>query len=81
LAPVQYCQPCRPKPQPPPKPTTWTIYLKVVDAIRISLDDYEVATKQIRLGEIEAADEREAVEKAAAEFTQPPAKLVAVRRT
>jgi hypothetical protein len=39
------------KPETPPLPTIWTIY--------------KAAAKQIRLGEVEAADEREAVEKAA----------------
>jgi hypothetical protein len=55
------------KPQaPPPQPATWTIY--------------KVAAKQTRLGEVEAADEREAVEKAAKEFGQHATKLIAVRR-
>jgi hypothetical protein len=34
-----------------------------------------------RVGEVEAADEREAIEKAAKEFRQHAAKLIAVRRT
>ena len=34
----------------------------------------------IRYGEVEAADEREAVEKAAEKFQQPVEKLIAVRR-
>ena len=46
---------------------TWTIY--------------KVAAKQTRLGEVEAADEREAVDKAAKEFGQHPSKLIAVRRS
>ncbi len=54
------------KPQPPP-PTTWTIY--------------KVAAKQTRLGEVEAADEREAIERAAKEFGQHASKLIAVRRS
>jgi hypothetical protein len=54
------------KPQAPPQPITWTIY--------------KVAAKQTRLGEVEAADEREAVEKAAKEFGQHATKLIAVRR-
>jgi hypothetical protein len=49
-----------------PQPTTWTIY--------------KVAAKQTRLGEVEAADEREAIEKAAKEFGQHATKLIAVRR-
>jgi hypothetical protein len=53
------------KPEPP-KRTTWTIY--------------KIAAKQTRLGEIEAADEREAIQKAAEEFKQPTTKLYAVRR-
>jgi hypothetical protein len=50
----------------PEQPTTWTIY--------------KLAAKQIWLGEIEAADEREAIEKAAKEFKQPATKLMAVKR-
>jgi hypothetical protein len=53
------------KPEPR-QPTTLTIY--------------KVAAKQTRLGEVEAADEREAVEKAAAEFRQHASKLIAVKR-
>jgi len=44
------------KPQRPPPPTVWTIY--------------ELAAKQTGVGEVEAATEAEAVEKAAAEFKQ-----------
>jgi len=54
------------KPSEPSQPTTCTIY--------------KVAVKQTRLGEAEAADEREAIEKAAREFWQHPTKLIAVRR-
>jgi hypothetical protein len=54
------------KPQPPPWLTTWTIY--------------KVAAKQMRLGEVEAADEREAIEKAAKEFNVITSRLLAVRR-
>jgi hypothetical protein len=32
------------------------------------------------LGEVEATDERDAIEKAAKEFRQPSTKLIAVRR-
>jgi hypothetical protein len=52
--------------QQPPQVATWTIF--------------KVAAKQIRLGEIEATEEREAVERAAKEFGQHPSKLIAVRR-
>jgi hypothetical protein len=41
---------------------------------------YKVAAKQTQLGEIKAADEREAVEKAAKEFRQHATKQIAVRR-
>jgi hypothetical protein len=34
----------------------------------------------VRLGEVEAGAEREAIEKAAKEYGQHPAKLMAVRR-
>jgi hypothetical protein len=50
----------------PSQPARWTIF--------------KVAAKQIRLGEVEAADERAAIEKAAKEFKQYPPKLIAVRR-
>jgi hypothetical protein len=40
----------------------------------------KVAAKQTRLGEVEAADEREAIEKAAKEFRPHASKLIAVRR-
>jgi hypothetical protein len=59
-------------------PTVRTIYLNVVETIRISLDDYKVTTEQIRLGEVDA-DEREAGEKAAVQFKQHAPKLMAVR--
>jgi hypothetical protein len=54
------------KPEPP-KPTTSTVY--------------KIAAKQIRLGIVEAADERQAIQKAAEEFKQPATKLYPVRRT
>jgi hypothetical protein len=54
------------KPEASPRPTAWTIY--------------KVAAKQISLGEVEAADEREAIEKAAEEFRVIASKLIAVRR-
>jgi hypothetical protein len=41
---------------------------------------YKIAVKQPQLGEVEAAHEREAIEKAAAEFRQHPSKLMAVPR-
>jgi hypothetical protein len=50
----------------PTQPTRWTIY--------------KLAAKQIWIGEVEAADEREAIEKAAEQFKQPATKLHAVRR-
>jgi hypothetical protein len=54
------------KPQQPPQLIKWGIY--------------KVAAKQTWLGEIEAANEAEAIEKAAKEFRQPATKLMAVRR-
>ena len=51
--------------QPAP-PIVWTIY--------------KIAAKQVRIGEVEATDEREAVEKAANEFGQHRSKLIAVKR-
>jgi len=53
------------KPEPP-QPTTWIIF--------------KIAAKQTWLGTVEAADEREAIEKAAKEFEVPATKLVAVSR-
>jgi hypothetical protein len=43
-------------------------------------DVYPALPKSIRLGEIEAADEREAIEKAAKKFQQTPAILIVMRR-
>jgi hypothetical protein len=51
------------KPQPPPQPATWRIY--------------RAAKKAVRLGEVEATDEHEAIEKAADQFKVPSAKLIA----
>jgi hypothetical protein len=51
----------------PPPPTWWTIE--------------ELAAKQTWLGVVEATDEREVVEKAAAEFKQYAPKLMAVPRS
>jgi hypothetical protein len=53
------------KPEPP-QPTTWSIY--------------KIAAKQVWLGTVEAVDEAEAIEKAAAEFKVIANKLIAVRR-
>jgi hypothetical protein len=39
-----------------------------------------MAAKAKFIGTVEAIDEREAIEKAAAEFKQDPAKLIAVQR-
>jgi hypothetical protein len=46
--------------------TSWTIY--------------KLAAERVSVGEIEATDEREAIEKAAKECRQHPSKLIAVRR-
>jgi hypothetical protein len=43
-------------------------------------DIYPAVPRAIRLGEVEAADEREAIEKAANEFKQDPAILIVMRR-
>src|SRR5258706_4216993 len=51
------------------------------DAIHSILwDIYPAVPNAIRLGEVEAADEREAIEKAAKEFQQNPAMLIVVTR-
>ena len=49
-----------------PIAATWTIY--------------KIAAKQVWIGAVEAATEAEAIEKAAAEFEQYGANLMAVRR-
>jgi hypothetical protein len=54
------------KPQSPPLPPRWTIY--------------KLAAGQIWVGEVEAATEAEAIEKAATEFNQYAPKLMAVPR-
>lgn len=41
---------------------------------------YKIAARQTWLGEVEAADEREAIEKAAKEFRIDAHRLIAVRR-
>jgi hypothetical protein len=41
---------------------------------------YPALPRAIRLGEVEAADEREATEKAAKKFEQGPAILIVMRR-
>ena len=46
----------------------------------IHWDIYVLAPEQTRIGELEADDELEAIEKAAKEFNQTPANLMAVRR-
>ncbi len=51
------------KPEPPTQPATWTIY--------------RAAKKAVRLGEVEATDEREAIKKAAEQFKTPATKLLA----
>ena len=51
------------KPQPPSQPATWTIY--------------RAAKKAVRLGEVEATDKQEAIEKAAEQFKVQATKLMA----
>jgi hypothetical protein len=55
-----------PKTEMPPQPIKWGIY--------------KIAAKQTWVGEVEATDEREAIEKAAKEFKQYAPKLIAVKR-
>jgi len=55
------------KPQQPPQRTKWHVY-------------YKLAARREWVGEIEAVDEREAIEMAAKEFRQPAKKLMAVQR-
>jgi hypothetical protein len=54
------------KPEPPPKPTTWTVY--------------KLAAKAVWLGTVEAPDEATAIEKGAGAFKVPATKLMAIRR-
>ena len=51
------------KPESPSQPATWIIY--------------RAAKKAIRLGEVEATDEQEAIEKAAEQFKVQATKLIA----
>lgn len=53
---------------------------KPAPAKQIIWDVYRVAAKARPVGTVEAADEREAIEKAAEQFKQPATKLMAVRR-
>jgi hypothetical protein len=53
------------KPEPA-QPVRWSIY--------------KIAAKQTWVGEVEAVDEREAIQKAAVELKLPATKLHAVRR-
>jgi len=55
------------KPQQPLQRTKWHVYLQAR------------AAKREWVGEIEAVDEREAIEIAAREFKQPARKLIAVQ--
>jgi hypothetical protein len=43
-------------------------------------DIYPAIERAVRLGEVEATDEREAVQKAAEKFQQDPAILIVLRR-
>jgi hypothetical protein len=54
------------KPQVPQQPSTWSIY--------------RAAKTAVWLGEVEAWDEREAIEKAAEQFKMTATKLIATRR-
>jgi hypothetical protein len=54
------------KPEPPPKLINWKVY--------------KFASKALRLGTVEAADEAAAIEKGAAEFKVPANRLMAMRR-
>jgi hypothetical protein len=50
------------------------------DAIHSIFDIYPAIPKAIRLGEIKAIDEADAIEKAAQKFQQNPTMLIVVRR-
>jgi hypothetical protein len=54
------------KPQEPPQPVRWTIH--------------RAAKKAVWVGEVEAVDEREAIQKAAEQFKMPATKLMATPR-
>jgi hypothetical protein len=54
------------KPQPPSQPATWTVY--------------RAAKKAVRLGEVEAIDGGEAIEKTVEKFKQSATMLIAMRR-
>jgi hypothetical protein len=61
------------KPQPPSQPTK-------TRPTKTKWHVYKLAAKRQWVGEIEAVDEREAIEIAAKEFKQPAKKLMAVPR-
>jgi hypothetical protein len=50
------------------------------DAIHSIFDIYPAVPKAIRLGEIKAIDEADAIEKAAQKYQQNPTMLIVVRR-
>jgi hypothetical protein len=54
--------------------------LRSSDAIHSIFDVYPAIPKAIRLGEIEATYEADAIEKAAKEFQQDPTMLIVARR-
>jgi hypothetical protein len=65
----------------PERPVLGTAALRTEPHSRpIWWDVYPALPKSIRLGEIEAADQREAIERAAKKFEQPPAILIVIRR-
>ena len=64
LRPILASMPRKPQQPPQPTKTRWHVY--------------KLAAKRQWVGEIEAADEREAIEIAAKEFKQPASKLMAV---
>jgi hypothetical protein len=50
------------------------------EAIHSIFDIYPAIPQAIRLGEVEATDEADAIKKAAKKFQQQPAMLIVVRR-
>ncbi len=54
------------EPEPPSKPTKWSIY--------------KIAANAVRLGTVEAPDATTAIEKGAVEYKVPANRLMAIRR-
>jgi hypothetical protein len=82
LAAIERSNPLRPiAPWSPERPVPETPALRTEPRLSsVWWDVYPDFPNAIRLGKVEAADEREAIEKAAKKFQQVPAILIVMRR-